>query len=282
MQGCKHARAVIALARRCVSVLIRRPQCPATARPPRAHGWILGTQHRTTAPAIRLFCLPYAGGAASAYAQWSPFFGDEVEVCGIELPGRQSRWSDRPFTRMEPLIDALASAIESELDVPYALFGHSMGSLVAFELARELRRRGAAEPHVLFASAGPAPQLRRPESQVHDQPDAVVIDRLRSLGGLPEEIYAEPELLELLLPTIRADFEVLETYAYRSGLRSRAPSCRLPEPETKRCRSHALRGDHFFLRSAQAQLLETVRAALAATCPPEVWRRGLEAGRPPS
>ncbi|MET9666786.1 alpha/beta fold hydrolase [Streptomyces sp. NPDC006475] len=270
----------------------------ATARPPRAHGWILGTQHRTTAPAIRLFCLPYAGGAASAYAQWSPFLGDEVEVCGIELPGRQSRWSDRPFTRMEPLVDALASAIESELDVPYALFGHSMGSLVAFELARELRRRGAAEPHVLFASAGPAPQLRRPESRVHDQPDAVVIDKLRSLGGLPEEIYAEPELLELLLPTIRADFEVLETYAYRSAPPLTCPIVSFAgtgdhevpvarvapwrEQTTAGFTQHELRGDHFFLRSAQAQLLETVRAALAATCPPEVWRRGLEAGRPPS
>ncbi|WP_371588627.1 thioesterase II family protein [Streptomyces virginiae] len=233
---------------------------------------------RRTAPAIRLFCLPYAGGAASAYAQWPGPFAGDVEICPIELPGRQTRWHDPAFTRIEPLIDALATAIAGELDVPYALFGHSMGSLLAFELARALRRRGFGEPRALFVSGGPAPQLRREQSWVHDQPDQIVVAKLRSLGGLPEEVLAQPELLELLMPTIRADFSVCETYEYRpeppltclivafAGTEDRdVPPARMApwrEQTSGVCVQHVLPGDHFFLRSSQAELLDIVRPAL--------------------
>ncbi|MFC5946639.1 thioesterase II family protein, partial [Micromonospora harpali] len=144
-------------------------------RTTRAQGWVMGARRRT-APALRLFCLPYAGGNASAYTQWPDAFPDDVEVCAVELPGRQTRWRDDAFTRVEPLVEALASALAGELGVPYALFGHSMGSLVAFELARELRRRGLGEPRVLFVSGGPAPQLPREQPRIHDGPQALVVE----------------------------------------------------------------------------------------------------------
>ncbi|WP_220503877.1 thioesterase II family protein [Microbispora sp. H13382] len=250
------------------------------SRTTRAHGWIVGAAPRRPAPAIRLLCLPYAGGAASSYASWQNAFADDVEVCPVELPGRQTRWHERPFTRLEPLVEALASALAGELDVPYALFGHSMGALVAFELARELRRRGAAGPRVLFASGGAAPQLRRERPGIHDQPEDVVIARLRSMGGLPEEVIAEPELLELLVPAIRADFAVCETYAYRpeppltcpifafAGTEDQEVPAERVSPwqeQTSATFLHqVLPGGHFFLRTAQPALLNTVRTGLTA------------------
>ncbi|PZG44113.1 hypothetical protein C1I98_17665 [Spongiactinospora gelatinilytica] len=186
----------------------------ATHRTTRAHGWIVGAPRRRAAT-VRIFCLPYAGGTASAFGRWPAALLGHVEVCPIELPGRQTRWHDNPFTHAGPLVDALAAALAGEFDIPYALFGHSMGSLLAFELARELRRRGVGEPRVLFVSGGPAPQLPRAHPSIHDQPDTAVVAKLRTLGGLPDEIYESPELLELLMPTIRADFSVGETYEYR-------------------------------------------------------------------
>lgn len=166
-----------------------------------------------------------------------------------------------------------------ELDAPYALFGHSMGSLVAFELARALRRRGVGDPRVLFVSGGPAPQLRREEPWVHDQLEALVVEKLRSLGGVAEEVYAEPELLGLLMPTIRADFSVCETYEYRpepplacpivtfAGTEDREVPPAHMEPWREQTSGgfvkRVLPGDHFFLRCSQAALLDTVRTALA-------------------
>jgi surfactin synthase thioesterase subunit len=243
----------------------------------RAGGWIAGPSHGSK-PALRLFCLPYVGGAAWAFEPWRGGLGADVELCTVELPGRGARMREPAFSRLRPLVDALASAITGELDVPYALYGHSMGSLVAFELARELRRRGLGEPRVLFASGAPAPRLTRQRVAVHCATDAQVIERLRELGGLPEEVMAEPELLTAFLPAIRADFAVYETYEYRPErllgcpvvvLTGRddaevPPAQSLPweRESTGSFEHHVLPGDHFFLRPAQEELLYLVRRAL--------------------
>ncbi|MEV4820402.1 alpha/beta fold hydrolase [Micromonospora sp. NPDC049274] len=255
-----------------------------TAHPAgRARGWLVAGPRRRAVPAVpaaRLICLPYAGGGSSAYSGWQELLGPDVEVCPVELPGRQSRWRDPVYTRVRPLVEDLASALTGELHVPYALFGHSMGSLVAFELARELRRRGAPQPRVLFAAGGLAPGLRRTSPNIHDQPDAIVVDRLRRLGGLDEEIAAEPELLEVLLPAIRADFSVCETYEYTPELPLSCPIVafagdrdeHVPPEQIAPWREHTsagfalhvLPGGHFFPMTARAAVLHTVRATLAA------------------
>ena len=241
--------------------------------------WI-AVQDRRPRPAVRLFCLPWAGGGASAYATWRTGFRDDVQVCPIELPGRQKRWREPAYQRIEPLAEALGDALAGELDTPYALFGHSMGALVAFELARTLRRRGLPAPLALFASGGFAPHLGWTKPKIHDQPDAVVVERLRALGGLPDEAFAEPELLELLLPTIRADFAVCETYSYRAEgplncsivAYAGADDHEVPPARVAPWREHTsgsfemqvLPGGHFFLETAREQLLESMRTRLVA------------------
>jgi medium-chain acyl-[acyl-carrier-protein] hydrolase len=254
---------------------------PTASRTPtkRANGWIVGPR-RQYAPAVRMFCLPYVGGAASVYEPWRGYFGEDVEICAVELPGRQTRMHERAFSRIGPLVDALADAITDELDVPYALYGHSMGSLVAFELARELRRRGAGEPVVLFVSGGPAPQLTHDHPKLHDASVADVTAQLKNLGGLPVEILEEPELLSVFLPTIRADFAVFETYEYRPeplldcpmvAFTGRddidVPLSRIApwaEETTGRFDYHVLPGGHFFPRTAQTRLLNLMYGALSA------------------
>lgn len=254
---------------------------PIASRTPvgRADGWIVG-RPSSSSPPVRLFCLPYAGGAASVYESWHGAFGDDVEVCAIELPGRQARMAEPAFTRLDALVEALATAIGDELDVPYALFGHSLGSLIAFELARELRRRGAGEPCALFLSGCPSPRRPRDLPPLHDAPDAQVFTWLRTLGGLPDEVTEEPDLLEFFLPTIRADFALLETYEYEPDRPLAAPVVALAGREdtevplahvlpwvaetTGPFEHHVLSGGHFFTRTSQSTLLNLVHGVLAA------------------
>ncbi|MEV6598633.1 alpha/beta fold hydrolase [Actinoplanes sp. NPDC051346] len=253
----------------------------ATLRPPRAQGWIAGTRPRRTPPAVRLFCLPWAGGSSAAYSSWTTAFPDEVEVCPIELPGRQTRWHQSPIERVDPLVNALATALSGELGGRWALFGHSMGALVAFELVRTLRRRGEGEPETLFVSAGAAPQLPRALPAIHDQPDSIVREKLVELGGVPAEVSDNPELMELLMPVIRADFSVCETYGYRpepplrcpivafSGERDReVPPARMApwaEQTTGGFRRHMLPGGHFAVESERETVLSVIRSHLTGS-----------------
>ena len=249
---------------------------------------IVGT--RRSDPAVRLFCLPFAGGGATEYTRWQDAFDNHIEVCPVELPGRQTRWREAPERNIEPLVDGLAAAIADELDRPYALFGHSMGGLVAFELARALRRRGRAEPAVLFVSASRAPQISRELHRISDAATSEVLARLKSLGGLPDELQTEPELLEVLLPTLRADFSVCEQYKYVSESplscpivafagaddRDTTPAMMAPwrEQTVAFYAPCLLPGGHFFLRSERDTLLGHIQNALAQCLQPRDVRGG--------
>lgn len=167
---------------------------------------------------LRLFCFPHAGAGASAYRAWSaPLAADGFDVCPVQLPGRESRLGEPAYRAIEPLVEDLVDGIAPYLDRPYALFGHSMGALVAFELARSLRQRGAALPCHLFASGRIAPQREDPRPKLHDLADAVLLARVLELGGVPSELRAAPELMEFQLPLLRADLAVNENYRYVSA-----------------------------------------------------------------
>ena len=163
---------------------------------------------------LRLFCFPYAGGSASLFRHWSDLLAPTIEVCPVELPGRGTRLAEPAFTRIAPLVSAAADGLLPILDRPFALFGHSMGALVAFELTRTLRRDYGLHPVRLVASAHRAPHLARVGPPTHTLPDREFTQKLRQLAGTPREILDHPELMALLQPILRADFAVCDTYTF--------------------------------------------------------------------
>jgi surfactin synthase thioesterase subunit len=164
--------------------------------------------------AARLFCLPFAGGTALTYRSWTALAPNELEVCPIQLPGRDDRRKEPPITRMSDLVRELADVVEPLTDLPFGLFGHSMGARVALELARTLRRRGAPWPIHLFVSGSRAPHVPSGGPDLHRLDDAELIAELRRLGGTPDDVLADRELMASLLPVLRADFSVLETHVF--------------------------------------------------------------------
>lgn len=159
----------------------------------------------------RLFCLPHAGAGAAAYAGWRV---NGAAVCPVRLPGRESRIAEAPFERMRPLVESLASAIAPYLDRPYALFGHSMGAIVAFELARELRRRGQPGARLLLASGARAPQFRRDHVPNPDPTDEELLNALRQIDGSDGEWFDVPAVAHAVLPALRADTSLYRHYIY--------------------------------------------------------------------
>jgi medium-chain acyl-[acyl-carrier-protein] hydrolase len=166
------------------------------------------------APRVRLICLPHAGAGASVYRSWGAVLPDRIAVCPVQLPGRESRVLETPYQRVEPLVRDLADALADVLAEPYAMYGHSLGAIVAFELVREARARGSATPVHLFVSGRHAPQLPDPHPPMRDLPLDRLADALRVFGGTPDSVLADPGLMKTIAPLLRADFAVNETYAY--------------------------------------------------------------------
>jgi medium-chain acyl-[acyl-carrier-protein] hydrolase len=176
--------------------------------------WIARQKQKPNAR-LRLFCFPYAGGSAAIYRGWQEEMPAEVDVCPVQLPGRESRLLEEPFTHIEPMVKALVDALKPYMDRPFAFFGHSMGALITFELARELRRQKLGlEPVHLFVSARSAPHRKIEREPVHQLPHDQFLERLRKLNGTPEAVLQNEELMELMMPILRADFAVNETYVY--------------------------------------------------------------------
>jgi len=246
---------------------------------PLASAWVLRLR-RSTAPRLRLFCLPYAGGSAGLYRAWPEHFAPHIEVCPVRLPGREARLAEAPFTSGPALASALATALEPLLDAPFALFGHSMGALAAFELARELRRRGRPGPVRLLVSGARAPHRPNPDPPVRHLPDAeFVAEVCRRYDAIPGAVLENPELVQLVLPSLKADFTLVETYAYAEEPPLGCPiSCfgGLDDERVSRedleawsgytTASFGLRmfpGGHFFLHSDEESVRRTVSEELA-------------------
>ncbi len=223
---------------------------------------------------FRLFCLPYAGGGAAVYRGWSDIAPEALDICAPELPGRGRRLQEPPFRRLAPLVRALADRLTPAFDRPFAIFGHSMGALIAFELAMELRERGGAQPAHLFVAAKSAPGRQSGRPPIHAASDAAMIRELRRLNGTPQVLLENRELMELMLPTLRADFSLVETYRYRErppldvpitifgGTEDRlVPPSELDEWRGLSRRGSRLEmfpGDHFFLHSAATRLVASI------------------------
>ncbi|MCK1516316.1 thioesterase [Bradyrhizobium sp. 190] len=227
---------------------------------------------------MRLFCLPYSGGSAMFYARWRRLLPTWIDVRPVEWPGRGARMDEPLATDPRVLASQLAAELHAQLDAPYALFGHSLGALIAFELAHSLGDRGAPAPAILFASGAEAPSVRDGSKWRLPLSDDALLEELRNLQGTPDEALSNPELMRSALPVLRADFLMCGAYAYRS----RHP---LPCPvhvfggiddETSRESLQAWRqetsaaftldvlpGHHFFIHTQQAELLDLIGSALA-------------------
>ena len=228
---------------------------------------------------LRLLCLPYAGGSAQIFRSWPELLPKTVEVCPVQLPGRGNRIREPAFTNLPSLVETLARVLLPHLDRPFALFGHSMGATIGFELARYLRKELRLEPVHLFVSGSPAPQLASVNPPNYDLPEPEFIEKLRQLNGTPQEVLENPGLMELMVALLRADFELIQTYVYKNDV---PLDCRLTafggllDPEVNREQLDAWReqtttpfsmrmfpGDHFFLHGSQKFVLQAISSAIA-------------------
>ena len=230
---------------------------------------------------FRVFLFPYAGGGAHAYRDWGNALPPYVEAFALQYPGRAERMREPAFTKLWPLVDTLTHELLPYMNKPYVFFGHSMGALVSFEVARKLRREHGLAPRYLFVSACNPPQDRMKESRYSLLPDNELIERLTRFDGAPKEVLENRELMNLMLPTIRADFAVCEDYSYASDALLSCPIVALggiEDPETSRTRLEQWRnetdsyfelkmfeGGHFFINSAHKPLLQFVTHQLART-----------------
>jgi medium-chain acyl-[acyl-carrier-protein] hydrolase len=237
-----------------------------------------------TAPRrIRLFCLPYAGGSARMFATWRDGLPENVEVVPVEPPGRGARFNEPLHHRAEPLVDDLLPVLLARRDTPFALFGHSMGAVLAFELARRLEQRYGAPPLHLFVSAFRAPHLAPGAVPDHSLPDEQFRARLREFKGTPEEVLADEGLMELFVPILRADLAIADTYRSTGGAPVTCPVTafagtedqEVGVPAVAQWSRHttggfalkAVPGDHFFLHSHRDLLLGEIARGLGAAPP---------------
>ncbi|HEX5709308.1 MAG TPA: thioesterase II family protein [Pyrinomonadaceae bacterium] len=239
--------------------------------------WVV-RQRPAAQAALRLFCLPYAGGGAYIYRDWAEHLPAKVEVCPIQLPGRGNRLREAPATRMAPLVEAIAGAITPLLDKPFAIFGHSMGALIGFELARFLGREHGKVPSHLFVSGRSAPQVPDADKRTYDLPEPEFIEELRRLNGTPQEVLDHPELMQMMIPILRADFETIQTYEYQAGRPLDCPISAMggiQDPDVTRQDLEAWReetsgpftlrmfpGGHFLINTARPMLLQAITKEL--------------------
>jgi medium-chain acyl-[acyl-carrier-protein] hydrolase len=232
------------------------------------------------AQTTRLFCFPFAGGGASAFAKWASGFPPHVSVCSIQYPGREDRWGEPPFASLEALVEALAEALAPHLTGRFALLGHSFGALVAYELTRALQRQGRPTPLRLFVSGARAPHLP-PKEPIHELPERDFLKKLCEFNGMPDEVLRNTDLLLAVLPIIRADFRLFEQYRFGDATPLPVPisafggasDASVPIADllawssrtSKVFRSRFLEGHHFFLFDSPSKtmsyIVEDIEAA---------------------
>jgi medium-chain acyl-[acyl-carrier-protein] hydrolase len=252
-----------------------------------ANHWVFVPRVRPDAQ-VRLFCFPHAGGTTEMFTSLLKLLHPSIELALVQLPGRASRLREASLTSMRVMVSALTEALDPLFDRPFAFFGHSMGGLIAYELARAIEP-GRSELKHLFLSGCPAPQRRTVDRQVRAMNDEQLIRFLAAMEGTPVEVLQNAELLQLLLPLVRADFELVETYQFKPGphLRSRCSllfGCRDPETETAdaglwgdlteaACDVHHFDGNHFFVANEGPRIAALISETL-------VNRRALTAKEP--
>ncbi len=245
---------------------------------PQTRGWLWDLNPRSSAAGVTLVLLPHSGGSAQSYGEWGRWFPSTVRVVAAQYPGRGARYGQDPATEIAALADPLAEVL-AELDTPVHIFGHSLGALVGFEVCWRLQQ--AARPATVFhPSAAAAAHVRRSAAVSPARlTDAELLALLAERGGMPEDILAEPDLLDLVLDACRTDMAITDSYSY--GGDDRRLDCpviafggdtdsAVPVAELERwgelthaeSEIHVLSGGHFYLHDHMATLTGVVRQHL--------------------
>jgi surfactin synthase thioesterase subunit len=242
---------------------------------PQSTLWVRRFQPRPDAP-VRLVCLPHAGGSATFFTDLPERLGADVDVLAIQYPGRQDRRTE-PFARsMDELTHQVVTALLPWTDRPLALFGHSLGAILAYEVGQGLRAAGLA-PAALFVSGRRAPSRQRAES-AHLLDDDGLLREIRALAGTDDRLFADEELVRMVLPAIRADYRLVDDYRYHPAPPLDCPltvltgtdDAKVTPDEAAAWQTHTsaafdlvtLTGGHFFLTAHQAKVAEVIRTGL--------------------
>ena len=232
--------------------------------------WLTYFQSSTN-PKLSLICFPYAGGGGHIFASWKGLLPPSVDIIAINTPGRGARMMETPFRQMLPLVEALKPAILPILNRPFVFFGHSLGAAVAFELARSLRASQGPQPMKLIASGRRAPHVSNDGPPIYHLSDQDFIEEIRKKKGTPEEVLQNDELMALVLPMLKADFEVADTHQYVEQAPFDFPITYLWGKDDKpvnrnnddawgqhtraQYQHHPFEGGHFFIHSAKEAVL---------------------------
>jgi medium-chain acyl-[acyl-carrier-protein] hydrolase len=233
---------------------------------------------RAPNPHHRLFCFPYAGGGIASFQPWQSELGEHTEVCAVQLPGRGPRLLEPSVRSFEQLVEQLVGVVKANADLPFWLFGHSLGALLAFEVARRLQDQAQHNFCGLMISGCEAPHQRSQRPRLHELDDDALIERLHELNGTPRELLENRELMQLLLPSLRADFELFSNYRYQPAQTLDVPvtvfaglhddhveHANIPhwrDQVNADFSIHWIPGDHFFIDSQRSTMLAHIRKAL--------------------
>lgn len=239
--------------------------------------WLLVPQRKPQA-SLRLFCFPFAGGNGSVFMPWAARLPADVELNAVQLPGRGARISEVPLNNIQQMARACADALAPLLDRPFVFFGHSMGAMLAYELTRELRRRGLPLPQQLMVSACRAPHFELGRDALHGLPKDQFLDAIANLKGTPEAAIANRELMDLMEPVLRADFTAAETWAYKAEAPLALPIAVfggdqdhwVARPALSAWREHtsggfwqqSFAGDHFYILQQTTALVQQISQLL--------------------
>jgi medium-chain acyl-[acyl-carrier-protein] hydrolase len=194
------------------------------AMPAPTETWFKCFAHGSRAPRWRLLCLPYAGGSAGIYSRWANYLPSDVELLAVQYPGREERMGETPIGDLLTLARTLAGIVQALPPRPYAVFGHSLGALIGFEMVRALRKKGQPLPQWLFLSGSGGPRINTYcDNPRHRWTDEAFVEELRRMDGTPAELLENPELMGLVLPMLRADLAAVDTYNYADALALHVP-----------------------------------------------------------